>query len=137
MAVKTVTIRSGTFRCDLYLTPELGTLPVTNWRKLLRLAMEDRDPWAAWYEENGKALREIRHYFLELVSEADLRAKQAESTRDAKTIAIPRKCDPVIRAQLRNRNACLQREASDARRQYDQLLKLLTVFIEETQNYVL
>lgn len=82
METKVVTIRYETFRCDLYLTPDLGTLPVTNWRKLLRLAMKDRDPWAEWYEENGKALREIRHYLPDLISEADLKASQAENAFD-------------------------------------------------------
>lgn len=135
MEVKTVTIRNGAFHCDLYLTPELGTLPVTNWRKLLRLAMSDRDPWAAWYEENGKALREIRHYFPELLGEADRKAKQAETAWEIGRRPVTG--NATEKARIKDYNDQLRRKASETRARYNKLLKLMTAFIEETQNYVL
>lgn len=133
--VKTVTIRNGTFLCELYLTTGLGTMPVPNWRKLLRLAMDGRKPWAEWYEENGKALRTIRWYLPELVHEAEIEKDRKEETY--KKGKKPVKGDAIEKSRIRDYNNALKWAAQEAAAKHRKLCKLMLAFVEETQNYVL
>ena len=127
MEPRAVTIRSGTFRCELYMTPALGNMNLTNWRKLLRLAVRD------WYhpEDNNKAMREIRLWLPELVREADRERETAEKI--FKSCRRPKRGDPETISDLYDSKKWA---AQAARAKYKGLSKMLSVFIEETQNYV-
>lgn len=134
MEVKTVTIRNRAFQCTLCLAPELGELSLTNWRKLLRLAMVANAPWAEWYEENGSALREIRLYLPPIVEKANEDAETAKALY--KKLRKPVTGDPIEKSRIKDHNDHLKWAAQAAAARYRKLSRMLEAFVEETQYYV-
>ena len=135
MEPRVITISKHTFYCRLRMTPELGTLPISNWRKILRLAMEP-DPWEDDHKGNRAALQEIRMFLPDIVFDADQAAKKAAALYKSGRLPVKGKTE-AERLIAKDHNASLKYNAQKATAEYKRLSKMLSVFREETQNYFL